>query len=352
MKELAKDAAKDVADLLLRFSFDLNGFSVEQLANHWLSDYPANWVRFALIEALYQGRYKAFSVERILRLWNRRGQPLYHFNHEFERIIRGRFSKDWLTYPTPRPARKSPAPISSTVIRSTIAESTAELTAESTIAESNIAESNIAESTTEPVAEPTAEPTVVEQSPSELTFAEFDPVNPDSAAMEATHNGENLSAQVESDLAQFQDIDSSEESEEEPEFTEVDLTAPSELTSSETDEDQPPALTDRLQLLSSEESIAFLKLRIYENHPPCSAKEVPIQTFKPFAEEDDSAMIKLKGLNIAANHPPVEEIHQFVPRSASPTFYSKLKAVVTASAVTSSGPETEAAERAVDAPAN
>ncbi|MDX2097883.1 MAG: hypothetical protein SFW36_08910 [Leptolyngbyaceae cyanobacterium bins.59] len=45
------------------------------------------WIRPAVIEALYQGRYKAISVTQLLTFWQRREQPLCHFSHEFERII-------------------------------------------------------------------------------------------------------------------------------------------------------------------------------------------------------------------------------------------------------------------------
>ncbi|WP_416676446.1 hypothetical protein [Egbenema bharatensis] len=103
MNELAKDAAAiDVTDLLTRYSFDLGGSTVERLVNSWLHQYPTQWLRLAVIEALYQGRYKAFSVEQILNLWKRRGRSLYRFNHEFERIVCGRF-------PTSTYGRRSPA---------------------------------------------------------------------------------------------------------------------------------------------------------------------------------------------------------------------------------------------------
>ena len=44
-------------------------------------------IRLAVVEALYQGRYKAISVEHILDCWRRRGQPNFHFSLEFERLI-------------------------------------------------------------------------------------------------------------------------------------------------------------------------------------------------------------------------------------------------------------------------
>ncbi len=79
--------AEFVAALLIHYSFELGGYTAGELINRWLNDYPANWVRLAVIEALYQGRYKAISVEQILAFWNRRGQAFYHFNHEFERLV-------------------------------------------------------------------------------------------------------------------------------------------------------------------------------------------------------------------------------------------------------------------------
>lgn len=75
--------------LLLHYIFDLGGYSAREKVEYWLRLYPANWVRLAAIEALYQGRYKAISVEQILNFWQRRGQVLPHFNCEFERLVCG-----------------------------------------------------------------------------------------------------------------------------------------------------------------------------------------------------------------------------------------------------------------------
>jgi hypothetical protein len=41
----------------------------------------------AILEALYQGRYKVISVEEILKIWHRRGHPTFHFTGEFERLV-------------------------------------------------------------------------------------------------------------------------------------------------------------------------------------------------------------------------------------------------------------------------
>lgn len=92
MTESVKDSVSaNAAALLIHYSFDLNGYTADELVTSWAATYQPLWVRSAVIEALYQGRYKAISVEQILALWLRRGQPLYHFNHEFERIVCSKF---------------------------------------------------------------------------------------------------------------------------------------------------------------------------------------------------------------------------------------------------------------------
>lgn len=49
--------------------------------------YSPDWVRLAMVEALYQGRYKVVSVKQILDIWQRRGKVVSHFNREFEAIV-------------------------------------------------------------------------------------------------------------------------------------------------------------------------------------------------------------------------------------------------------------------------
>lgn len=73
--------------LLIHYSFDLGSYTAREVIDHWSHDYSATWIRFAVVEALYQGRYKAISVEQILAFWQRRDLALYHFNHEFERLV-------------------------------------------------------------------------------------------------------------------------------------------------------------------------------------------------------------------------------------------------------------------------
>lgn len=82
-----KQITNEAASLLGYYHFELDRYTIHQLVDHWGQQFPAHWVRLAIIEALYQGRYKSISVEQILNLWHRRGQPRYHFNHEFERIV-------------------------------------------------------------------------------------------------------------------------------------------------------------------------------------------------------------------------------------------------------------------------
>lgn len=78
---------QQIVALLSHYGFDLRGHTAEELAFEWLSQYHQHWVRLAVIEALYQGRYKAISIDQILNFWERRQHPIFHFNHEFERLI-------------------------------------------------------------------------------------------------------------------------------------------------------------------------------------------------------------------------------------------------------------------------
>lgn len=83
--------AELAAKLLTHYSFDLNGYNAGELINLWQVEYPVNWLHLAVIEALYQGRYKAISVQQILTFWRRKGEATYHFNMEFERMICSKF---------------------------------------------------------------------------------------------------------------------------------------------------------------------------------------------------------------------------------------------------------------------
>jgi hypothetical protein len=103
MREPTADPALAYAVALLKhYGFELRGYTAEELVNLWLKNHSAHWIRLGVIEALYQGRYKAVSVEQILAVWARRGQPIYRFNHEFERLISRKLPQKLAAYSATR----------------------------------------------------------------------------------------------------------------------------------------------------------------------------------------------------------------------------------------------------------
>ncbi|WP_228058893.1 hypothetical protein [Nostoc sp. LEGE 06077] len=94
-------SAELAAALLIHYSFDLTGYNATELVNRWQNKYPLDWLHLAVIEALYQGRYKAISVQQILAFWQRREQPIYHFNMEFERLVCSKFPEILTALTTP-----------------------------------------------------------------------------------------------------------------------------------------------------------------------------------------------------------------------------------------------------------
>jgi hypothetical protein len=110
MLKTVPDTFADLATaLLIHYSFDLGGYNAVDLVNRWQTQYPIYWLHLAVIEALYQGRYKAFSVQQILVFWQRRGQATYHFNMEFERLICSKFPESLTASAAPAlpPAKKN-----------------------------------------------------------------------------------------------------------------------------------------------------------------------------------------------------------------------------------------------------
>lgn len=79
--------AQQAAILLTSYRFELVDHDARQWVSLWLASYRPTWIRDAVIEALYQGRYKSVSVRQILELWQRRGQPIRHVTHEFEAAV-------------------------------------------------------------------------------------------------------------------------------------------------------------------------------------------------------------------------------------------------------------------------
>ena len=95
-----KDTYIDLAiALLTHYSFDLGGYKATELVMRWQDQFPFNWLHLAVVEALYQGRYKAVSAQQILTMWQRRGQPTFHFNMEFERLICSKFPESLTPLP-------------------------------------------------------------------------------------------------------------------------------------------------------------------------------------------------------------------------------------------------------------
>ena len=135
-----------VPALLIHYSFDLLGYPIEECLDRWMKQYRVNWLRLAIVEALYQGRYKAISIEQILALWQRRGQPICHFNHEFEQIVCSKLPEELLPFEPiveameielmsqqnhqPLPPEKEPASVEETEDKTANADSDAPSTPE------------------------------------------------------------------------------------------------------------------------------------------------------------------------------------------------------------------------------
>lgn len=79
--------AQQAAALLEGYQFELGSHDARQWVSLWLEFYKPSWVRDAVVEALYQGRYKSVSVRQILDLWQRRSKPIRHVTHDFEAAV-------------------------------------------------------------------------------------------------------------------------------------------------------------------------------------------------------------------------------------------------------------------------
>ncbi|WP_232214642.1 hypothetical protein [Rubidibacter lacunae] len=76
-----------IIDFIRHYGFDFQGTTAPKLVAGWCMRFSTAWTRLAAIEALYQGRYKAVSIEQILTTWARSGQARCHFTGEFERMV-------------------------------------------------------------------------------------------------------------------------------------------------------------------------------------------------------------------------------------------------------------------------
>ncbi len=90
---------RDAEALLQHYSFDLGNRPLQVVLAEWQTTFSLDWIKLAVIEALYLGRYKAVSVEQILRSWVRRKQPIPHFSYEFEHLVCDRFPRALLETP-------------------------------------------------------------------------------------------------------------------------------------------------------------------------------------------------------------------------------------------------------------
>ena len=83
---LSSSVTAQTVALLTCYSFEIQN-TAQEIVAQWLSHYSITWVRLAVVEALYLGRYKAISVEQILSSWDRKGSPTIHFSNDFECLI-------------------------------------------------------------------------------------------------------------------------------------------------------------------------------------------------------------------------------------------------------------------------
>ncbi|MDX2212754.1 MAG: hypothetical protein SFY66_05635 [Oculatellaceae cyanobacterium bins.114] len=84
---MSRSPAASISALLSYYSFDLGGYDIEQIVQGWLEEYPPKWAIAAVVEAIFQGRYKVASVDNILLNWYLNGRPQHHFDSEFADLV-------------------------------------------------------------------------------------------------------------------------------------------------------------------------------------------------------------------------------------------------------------------------
>ncbi len=97
----------EVAPLLVRYRYEPDETQAAQLVEAWAKQYPEEWIRPAVVETLYQARYKSISVEQVLNLWQRQGRPHPHYPGDFERLV-SRSSPERSGSPLPRVVSRPP----------------------------------------------------------------------------------------------------------------------------------------------------------------------------------------------------------------------------------------------------
>ncbi len=305
IKAQFQDATAQAVGLLTHYSFDLGDDSATGIVDRWLKTHPAAWIRWAIIEALYQGRYKAISVDQILLLWQRRQQPCYHFNYEFERLVSHKFPRDL-----------SHAPSAKIAARSTSAAPT------------RSPQSGAAKQP--PISKPVSESTVLPALPvSKTAFREN--VNEPSPAWVA------LAEQIQQD--EFPDSSQPAIAEPTPEVTPA-------LIESEPLESEGGSLRERVARLqagvealieqatfSLNASADAAKTRLQHDEEAIGEPEVSVKASDLALPIPDQSAIVNRALNKpeTASSEPLDEvhppIHQFTPAPSVSEFHSKLKAV-------------------------
>ncbi|MEM1684825.1 MAG: hypothetical protein Q6J68_00095 [Thermostichales cyanobacterium SZTDM-1c_bins_54] len=77
----------DAIHFLIAYRFALEGKPAPLWVERWQRLYPTAWIPLGVMEAFYQGRFKATSVDQILRSWQRLGSPRIQFDAEFARHL-------------------------------------------------------------------------------------------------------------------------------------------------------------------------------------------------------------------------------------------------------------------------
>ncbi|MBD2461495.1 hypothetical protein H6G89_10585 [Oscillatoria sp. FACHB-1407] len=105
---MSRSPAASISTLLTYYSFDLGGYDVDQIVQGWLEEYPPKWAIAAVVEAIFQGRYKVASVDNILLNWYLNGRPQHHFDSEFADLVCSKLFKTIPPEPTASTASTPP----------------------------------------------------------------------------------------------------------------------------------------------------------------------------------------------------------------------------------------------------
>lgn len=362
MTDLAKPTeTEEIAKLLVHYSFDLGGYKAEQLIDHWMAEHPSHWARLSVIEALYQGRYKAVSIEQILMLWKRRGKPIPHFNGEFERIVGSRFPRDLTAKAAQTSEPEVAIELSSPWKRTSFPEaklprlpsfSRRQPTPEPIAPQSDCAAAE------EPVAQsPEAAPEAALEDSSQVPLSESQlsetgmeskSLLPAAPASLSAESGSPAASELTLPVAIADDLPTLVTPEACTSESMLDVTNSDVISVEPGIEDQPSletaarspgatgshshadAAEDTVQLVKPDFLPSWSQQPVIELDAPAS----PIKTFQP--DLDRASVANLKDWSLDSTG--VQPIAQFVPVSRSSNFYTKLKAVVQSGSASESVP--------------